>query len=337
MSTNQEMPALEVWALADLVTPMAVRVAATFGIADHIAAGRATAVAIAASAGLHAGALDRVLRHLVTVGVLSRDGDGYALTEKGAGLRSDHPTGQRNLVSLDGAIGRADLSFVELAHVVRTGEPAYPVRYGAPFWDDLAADKALSDSFNAAMANNVGQDAEEVAAAYDWSKLAHVIDLGGGNGVLLSAILTAHPTLRGTVLDLPGTMAQARKTFQDKGLAGRAGVREGSFFDPLPTGAGGYVLSSVLHDWDDKSAIAILKRCREAAGERGRVFVIEETGADGQSPDTGMDVRMLAYFAGQERGLAENIDLARAAGLSVVAVHTAPGRVAARSVIELAA
>jgi hypothetical protein len=147
---------MELWRMADLVTPMAVRVAATFSVADHIVAGRLTAEEIADAAGLHAGALNRVLRHLVTVGLLRREGYEYQLTAKGAALRSDHPSGQRALIDLEGAIGYADLSFIELAHVVRTGEPAYPVRYGTTFWDDLANKSKLAESFDAIMAGNVG-------------------------------------------------------------------------------------------------------------------------------------------------------------------------------------
>lgn len=337
MSTNHDSaPRLELWEMADLVTPMAVRVAATFRVADHIVGGRKTAAAIAAAEDLHAGALDRVLRHLVTIRLLDQDGEAYELTEKGQALRSDHSGPQRALIDLRGAIGRADLSFVELAHVVRTGEPSHPVRYGIGFWAELDADRELAESFDALMAGNVGEDADKIAQAYDWSRFGHVFDLGGGNGVLMSALLRAYPTLHGTVLDLPGTVERAEKNLATGGLCDRATVHGGSFFDPLPK-ADAYILSSVIHDWDDETSVAILKRCAEAAGAHGRVFVIEETGADGESPDTAMDIRMLAYYGGKERTLDENVELARAAGLSVVAVHTAPGRVATRSLIELSA
>ena len=325
--------ALGVWELADLVTPMAVRVAATHSVADHITEGRVTAYDIARAEGLRVQPLDRMLRHLVTVGVLTADGGSYGLTELGEGLRSGHPSGQRHLVDLNGAIGRGDLCLVELPHVVRTGDPAYPVRYGLPFWDDLDTDPELAESFDRAVADNVARDARSVAAAYDWSSLGHVYDLGGGNGVLLGGLLTAHPTLRGTVVELPGTASRAARYFREAGLADRAEAVEGSFFDELPAG-GSYLLSSVLHDWADKEALQILERCADAvAGGDGRVFVIEETG---ESANTGMDLRMLAYFAGVERPLGELTRLARAAGLEVAAVHRAGGQAAAvRSIVEL--
>ncbi|MER6910172.1 methyltransferase [Streptomyces sp. NPDC000594] len=321
-------------ALADLATPMAVRVAATLRVADHIAAGRDTAEEVAAATGTHTDALDRLLRHLVTVALLTRDPVGrYALTAFGEQLREDHPAGRRKWLDTGGAVGKGDLSFVELAHSVRTGEPAYPVRYGVPFWDDLAADPPLSASFDALMNHHIDLDDGGVPRAYDWAALGHVVDVGGGSGGLLGALLTAHGSLRGTVVDLAGPAASARRNFERLGLAARTEVVTGSFFDPLPAGAGGYVLSAILHDWSDGPAVALLRRCAEAAGERGVVLVIEAVGADGESPSTAMDLRMLTYCGGRERGLAELGALAGAAGLAVRAVHP----VGYLSILELAA
>jgi predicted O-methyltransferase YrrM len=160
-----------------------------------------------------------------------------------------------------------------------------------------------------------------------------VVDVGGGNGDLLTAMLRAYPALRGTVFDLPDTAETARKALAAAGLADRGDVVSGSFFDPLSPGAGGYLLSAILHDWDDDAARAILRRCAEAAGTDGAVFVVEKIGTDGESLRTGMDLRMLAYFGGRERGVAELTALAETAGLRVVAVHPA----GSLAVVELAA
>lgn len=309
-------------AMADLATPMAVRTAATLRIADHVAAGRRTAAAIAAAIGAHPDALDRLMRHLVTIGLFRRDARGaYTATELGDQLRDDHPAGRRKWLDNEGAVGRGDLSFVDLAYSVRSGRPAYPVRYGRPFWDDLAADPVLSASFDAVMEHHVDLDAGTVADAYDWGELKHVVDVGGGSGGLLSRLLARHDGLRGTLVDLAGPAANARRRFRAMGLDHRATVVTGSFFDPLPEGAGGYVLSAILHDWDDAHAERILRRCAEAAGRGGVVLVIEAIGADGESPDTGMDLRMLTYYGGRERGLTELRTLAAAAGLAVRSVQ----------------
>ena len=312
------------WAMADLVTPMALRVAATLRVADHITRGLRTAAELAEAVHVDADALDRVLRHLVTSGVLGRDEAGrYELTSRGEALRDDHPSGVRARLDIESAIGRADLSFVQLLHSVRTGEAAFPAQFGRPFWDDLAWDPERTSSYDAQMGIDVALWAPLVVAAYDWGSLGHVIDVGGGNGTLLASLLHAYPALRGTVFDQPATAAAARRTLTAAGLEDRSAVVSGSFFDPLPPGAGGYVLSAILHDWDDAAATAILRRCAQAAGTAGIVFVVEKTGAGGESPRTDMDLRVLAYFGGRERGVAELTALAMAARLHVAAVHPA--------------
>jgi hypothetical protein len=312
------------WVMADLATPMAVRVAATLRIADHITGGLVTAPELAEATNANADGLDRVLRHLANAGLLKRDKSGlYSLTVRGEALRSDHPAGMRAVLDIEGAIGRADLSFVQLLHSVRTGEPAFPAQFGRLFWDDLSADPIRSASYDAQMGSDVAADAPDIVSAYDWGSLGHVVDVGGGNGALLIAMLREHPTLRGTVFDLPDTAETARKTLTAAGLADRSDVARGSFFDPLPPGAGGYVLSAILHDWDDNAARAILRRCAEAAGTTAPVFVVEKIGADGESLRTEMDLRMLAYFGGRERGVAELSSLAAGAGFRVAAVYPA--------------
>jgi hypothetical protein len=310
--------------MADLATPMAIRVAATLRLADLIARGIQTAPALAEAAHADPDALDRLLRHLVTAGLLTRDQAGqYALTALGEALRDDAPARLRPMLDLESAVGRADLAFVHLLYAIQTGQPAFPLQFGRSFWDDLAADPARTASFDAQMGADVSADAPAIVAAYAWGGLGHVIDVGGGNGALLIEILRAHPGLRGTVFDLPDTAETARRALAAAGLGDRADAVGGSFFEPIPSGAGGYLLSAILHDWDDGSARAILRRCAEAAGTAGRVFVIEKIGADGEALRTGMDVRMLVYFGGRERGVPELTALAGPCGPRAAAVHPA--------------
>jgi SAM-dependent methyltransferase len=319
----------ELWAAADLVTPMAIRVAATLRLADRIAAGTRTPPALAAAVGADPDALGRLMAHLVTAGVLTRDGDGgFGLASLGESLRDDDRAGLRAWLDLEGAIGRADLCFVELLHTVRTGEPAFPRRFGRPYWDDLSADPGLAASFDALMGDRLAADAPAVAAGYAWGTLGSVVDVGGGDGTLLLAILRAHPGLRGTVVDLAGPVARAEQAIVAAGLGERADVRAGSFFDPLPAGAGGYLLSGVLHDWDDEPARRILQRCADAAGQTGRVLVVDHVGG---APDTEGDLRMLAYVNGRERDLDQLTELAASAGLHVGSVTPA----GSRSIVEL--
>ncbi|MFE9654442.1 methyltransferase [Micromonospora sp. NPDC006431] len=312
---------------------MAIRVAATLRLADHIAAGTRTTDALAAAVDVDRDALGRLLRHLVTAGVLSHAGTGtYRLTALGEHLRDDDPEGMRPWLDLEGAVGRADLCFVQLLHTVRTGEPAFPRQFGRSFWDDLSADPRLGASFDALMGARLVADAPAVAAAYPWSALGHVVDVGGGNASLLIAILRAHPDLRGTVIDLAGPVARAAQAIASAGLDPRAGTQVGSFFDALPAGAGGYLLSGVLHDWDDEDAARILQRCADAAPETGKVFVVDHIGdAQGDTSDTEGDLRMLCYVRGRERTLDQLGELARSAGLQVSSVRPA----GSRSIIEL--
>ncbi|QKW35418.1 methyltransferase [Actinomadura sp. NAK00032] len=333
MAADEERWGGRLWAAADLVTPMAIRVAATLRLADHIAAGRRTPAALAAAVDAEPDALGRVMRHLVTAGVLAPEGDGaYGLTELGERLRDDHPERMRALLDLEGSIGRAELCFVELLHTVRTGEPAFPRRFGRGYWEDLSADAGRAASFDALMGDRLAAEGPAIAAAYPWGDLGRVVDVGGGNGSLLIALLRAHPELRGTVVDLAGPVARAEEAIAEAGLGDRADARAGSFFDALPAGAGGYVLSGVLHDWDDGEARRILRRCADAAAGTGRVLVVDHVAdSRGGAPDTEGDLRMLCYVRGRERTLAELAELAASAGLRAGPVT--PG--GSRSIVEL--
>lgn len=320
--------------MADLVTPMAIRVAATLRVADHIARGLQTAQEIARAAAIAVDRLDRVLRHLVSVEVLGRDGSGrYSLTARGDWLREDHASGLRGVLDIEGALGRAELSLAHLLESVRSGDASFQTRYGRSFWDDLASDPVRSAAYDRQMGSDVATWAVQIVPAYDWGSLGHVVDVGGGNGTLLAALLDAYPELRGTVFDQSQTVDAARATLQAAGLDGRSEVASGSFFEAVPPGADGYILCAILHDWDDAAARTILGRCTEAAGPAGRVFVVEKTGADGESPRTDMDLRMLAYFGARERGVAAISALAADSGLRTAAVHPAGDL----SVIELTA
>jgi hypothetical protein len=329
---NRNDAADELRARADLITPMAIRVAATLRIADHIAGGVRDAPTLAAAVDADPDVLGRLMRHLVVVGVLSRDGSGlYGLTAMGEALRAGHAHDLRAGWDIEGAVGRADLAAVRLLHSVRTGEAAYPAQFGRSFWEDLDSDPRLAASFDALMGADVALEAPAIVAAYDWGSLGQVVDVGGGNGTLLIALLRAYPDLRGAVVDLPSAAEAARNALNAAGLSARSEAIAGSFFDAIPAGAGGYLLSAVVHNWDDEPARAILGACARAAAPAGRVFVIERVTAGGEPPSTSRDLRMLVYFGARERNLDELTALAAEAGLHRVAVHDAE----VNSILEL--
>jgi hypothetical protein len=310
--------------LIDLVTPMALRVAATLRLADFMpdegTGGGAVLGDLAERSGADPEALARVLRHLVQHGVFTEQVPGqFAANQTAALLR----TGQPGAVwlDLDGFGGRMDLAFTGLMHTVRTGEPAWEQVFGQPFWAYLDANPSISASFDATMAVDAGNAA--VADGYDWTTVRHVADIGGGTGTLIAEVLRRNPRLRGTLADLPETAVRARQYLAGLGLDGRCEVVGQSFFDPLPAGADAYLLSRVIHDWDDAAASAILRRCAEAAGRTGRVLVIESHGTPGSDPAAfaEMNLRMLVLAGGRERTIDDYSALAADAGLQVTALH----------------
>lgn len=312
-------------ALAGLATPMAVRVAATLGLVDLAGPAGATAARLAEETGTPAPVLRRLLDHLVTVGVFARDDDTYRPTALGNQMRADDPDGIKLQLDINSAGGRAELAFVDLLATVATGEPAYPRRYGRGFWADLDAAPALRRSFDAQMNRRFRLQAAQIAERYDWGRFADVVDVGGGDGTVLTAILDAHADVRGRVVDLPPTAAAAAERFAAAGLRERAAAVAGSFFDPLPAGADAYLLADVLHDWDDAHAAAILARCAEAVDPAGAVLVIEPV--LGKGVDTSMDLFMLMCFGGRERPVDELAALAAGCGLVLRgSVDVAEGR-----------
>lgn len=304
--------------MTDLIQPVAIRVAATLRIADHIAQGSTALSQLAAVTGIEAQLLRRLMRYLVSRGVFSEETPGeYGLSDLARVLLGDHPGNLRTRLDLNGPVGRGDLSFIHLLHTLETGEPAFELMYGRPFWQDVDADPQRVADFNVLQATNSKDSGIE--RGYDWASVGHVMDVGGGDGTLISQILQAHPSLRGTVVELPTTAESARRELAEAGLADRCDVVEQSFFDQLPKGADVYVLSKILHDWPDKESVQILQRCAEAAGTGGRVLVVENlpVGDEHHPGFSYLDLHMLMYFGGAERTFDEYQDLAARAGMSV--------------------
>lgn len=304
--------------LADMMAPMAVRVAATLRLADRIAEGHTVLADLAVEAGVDSDALRRLLRYLRVRGVFAEPRPGvYALTDLARLLLDEHPARLRTRFDLNSPVGRGDLSFIHLLHSIRSGGPAFAQMYGRSFWEDVDADPQRVSDFAAMMSANVSESGIETE--YDWSDAGHVVDVGGGDGTLITQVLRAHPHVRGTVVDLPVTAQRARESLADAGIAERCAVRPGSFFDPLPAGADVYLLCKILHDWGDAEAVTILRRCAEAARPHGRVLIIEADPARSENElgFTYLDLHMLVYFGGKERTAEQYRELAAAAGMDL--------------------
>ncbi|MER7864726.1 methyltransferase [Amycolatopsis japonica] len=318
--TTHDKDRQEFLRLAGLATPMALRVAVTLGLPDRLSGDGAAAVDLAAELGQSPLALDLLLGHLTTLGVLERTSTGYRTTEYGAKLRADAGNGLAGLLDINAAGGRGELAFVELAHSIATGEAGYVRRYGQDFWTDLAENPHLRETFDRQMTQRYLTQVPRFVTGFDWSRFGTLVDVGGGHGSLLAAILKANPSMRGHLVDLAPTAAAAEAELREQGLGDRVEVSAGSFFDPLPAGADAYLLSDILHDWDDEHAHRILARCAEAAGAGSRVLVIEAVG--GLGAQTEWDLVMLVLYGGRERRLDELRELAAAHGLVFDSVTT---------------
>lgn len=309
--------------LIDLVTPMAVRVAATLRVADELREHPLPVDSLARRVEANADALERMLRHLVSRGMFVEPQTGvFGSNDTAALLDSQHPSGMQISLDLTGFGGQMDLAFVELMHTVRTGEPAWSTVFGETFWRHLANTPSLAASFDNVMSAGAEYVDDDVAA-FDWSRAHHVADVGGGTGALIAAVLHRHPHVRATLVDLPATVERGRVALTAEGLRDRVRFAGQSFFDPLPADADVYVLNSILHDWADPDATLILNRCAEAAGTSGTVLIIEQNPVSG-AEHAEMDLRMLVLCGGRERTRAELESLAEEAGLSVVETRSTP-------------
>ena len=305
----------DLWQMLDLATPWCLHVAATLRIPEHISAGRTGITELAAAASCDRDALHAVLGHLVARGVFAEDSPGRFTCNQAAEQLSES-----NFLDLDGIGGRMARTWGTLLDYVRTGKPGYQQVFGRPFWEDLAAHPRIAAEFDALM-GPVGHGIPDfdIELVDGWGQIRSVVDVGGGTGAMLASLLRRHPQARGTLVDLPGTVARADEVIASFGVAGRMTVKGQSFFEPLPAGAHLYLLKSVLNDWGDEPTVAILRRCAEAARPDGTVAVLGGVSADETPRSLGIDMLVVG---GKTSTLTQFTELARQAGLEVVAART---------------
>lgn len=295
--------------------------AGTLGIADLLADGSAAVEELADATGVHADALYRALRALASLGVFTEvTPRRFALTPLAGLLRTDHPHSMRALVIFQGE--QAYGAWGDLLHSLRTGVPAFDHVYQMSHFAYLANHADASAVFDRAMSEGTNQSVSAVLHAYSFPSTGVVVDVGGGSGTLVAAVLRAYPGLRGVLFDRPDVVVGAAPTLEEAGVIQRCVRVGGDFFvSPLPAGDI-YTLRQVIHDWDDERSIAILSHCSQAMRPDGRVLVIEALIPPGNAPSPVklLDLQMLVMTGGRQRTAEEYRQLYAASGLRLTRV-----------------
>ena len=303
-------------------TTQLICVAARLGIADVLEAGPQDAAAIAGAVGANPAALYRLLRALASLGILAESpGCRFELTPLGDTLRSGAPASLHELGRLYGEdwVWRA---YGDTLHSVMTGRPAFDRVHGESLFDYLEGHPEAAASFDRGMTAYSAQEAEAVLSAYDFAGAGTVVDVGGGQGTLLAAIVQSASRARGILFEQHDVIERARAVIAEAGVGDRCALMAGDFFERIPEGGDLYVLKSVLHNWDDDRSATILKRCRDVMRPGSRVLIIERLVPESTEPSEAklFDINMLVMVGGRERTRAEYARLLEAAGLELARV-----------------
>jgi len=313
----------------------AVYVAAELGISDALAAGPLDAVALAGKVGADPDSLERLMRALATVGLYDESPDGrYANTDVGDSLRSD-VLGSLRAWARNLAEPAKWTAWGDLVNSIRTGATAFEVTHGMDAWSYREARPESNAVFNDAMTANTYAVAQAVAEAYDFTARRCVVDVGGGQGTLLEAVLARHQHLRGIVFDQPHAVATSPSPTYPADSHDRWQSVSGSFFDSVPR-ADAYLLKAILHDWSDDDSVRILRTCREAMHPDGVVLVAEIVLGRPEHAQAAsfLDLTMLVMTGGRERTADEYAALFERADLRLTRVVDTTTKV---SVIEAVA
>jgi hypothetical protein len=302
-----------------------IGIAAELGLADIMETGRLSVGALAKLTNSHESALYRMLRYLAANGIFAEEPDGkFRNTDMSNLLRSDVPDSLRASVRQSWQDIVWDV-YKALPHTIATGEPAFTKAFGAEFFDYLATHRDVGAQFDAAMAKQSAPENTGVAATYPFEQSRVVVDVGGGRGGFLATVLKTYPTVRGLLFDQAYVLDQPNAV-KEAGLGYRCDFVAGDFFQSVPKGGDVYVLKRILHDWDDDTALRILKNCAAALTFTARIVVVDAVIKPGNDPDPnkGLDVGIMALLRGRERTAAEFHALFSAAGLRVTRIIATP-------------
>ncbi len=318
MMTTDQPPAVVLRRMTTAYwTSQAIYVTTRLGIPDLLANRPQTSEALAAATDTHAPSLYRLLRAVASLGILEEDETRqFTLTPMGRLLRSDVSGSMRAWTILLGEPWFRG-AWDNLLHSVRTGNAAFEAVHGAEFWAYVGRDPDANALFNAAMSSVAPIRTKSTVEAYDFSAFRVVVDVGGGHGTLLAAILASHPKVRGILFDLPHVVEGAGAGLRAAGVSDRCEIVGGSFLEAVPAGGDAYVLQSVIHDWDDESSVRILQSCRRSMGRGAKLLLVELVVPTGNEdhPSKLSDLNMLVLCQGRERTAEEFSGLLAIAGL----------------------
>ncbi|WP_225411869.1 acetylserotonin O-methyltransferase [Stigmatella hybrida] len=311
----------------------ALHAAAKLRLADFLAAGPLPVDELARRAGTDPQSTRRLLRSLAMFGVFSEvEPDQFTLTPMSEHLRSDRPDSLYHWAVMQGEAWHWN-AWGGLSENVRTGQTAFEVAHQLPLFEFLDRQPEASTLFNSAMAEMSSLAVKAIVQSYDFSAFGRVVDVGGGEGVLLQHVLEAHGSVQGVLFDRPAALEQARARLKGTRLEGRIEYQSGSFFETVPAGGDAYLLKHILHDWNDAQAGKVLRACRAQLPHRGRLLAIEYVlpAGDTFSPGKLLDLEMLVVCGGQERTLEHWKSLMADNGLTLDRVIATPSGV---SIIE---
>ncbi|MDQ6823314.1 MAG: methyltransferase, partial [Candidatus Eremiobacteraeota bacterium] len=207
-----------------------------------------------------------------------------------------------------------------LDETLRTGKPVFDAMYGQPFFEFVREHADAASVFDGAMTSVAGLHAAAVCDAYDFSNVACVVDVGGGRGIQLTELLAKHRHLRGVLYDFPHVVEIPNPDLVSTDMQERCERVGGDFFESVPAGGDVYLLSHILHDWDDRRALSILRACRSAMAPSAKLLIVEcviENGTNRWSQGHLTDLQMSLTLSGKERTAAEFAQLLTEAGFSL--------------------
>lgn len=300
-----------------------IYVAAKLAIADHLSKSPQTYQALATATHSNPSALYRVLRALASVGVFTETESGkFAMTPLAEFLRSDSPQSMQPTAIMLGEPEHYQ-AWGDLLHSVKTGEPAFDHRFGKGVFEYFGTNPEAAQIFERSMNNFSEIELRAIAPIYDFSDFKVLVDVGGGYGELIAAILQQHPDSKGILFDEKYVIENAANTLAKHGIADRCECVAGSFFDSIPSGGDAYLLKHIVHDWDDERAIAILKTCQQAMDDHSKILVIEQVVPQGNEPSGAkmLDINMLVMCpGGKERTESEFKYIFEQAGLKLLRI-----------------